>query len=72
MLNSYAMEVLTAMVGVESIEEVPSGLVARVERVDELVKTSDLPGELGSRQTMAVVVEQWERDQSQARLNREE
>ncbi len=61
MVSEYAVNVVATMLAVEE-KDIPVELLARITRVDELVKTSNLPGGLGSWQVMASVIEQWERD----------
>lgn len=48
----------------EMIGEVPQDLIDRLERVDCLCYSADY-GHLESRQTVAVIIEQWQREQEE-------
>ncbi len=73
MLSKYAREVLCDMMGVDEYKDVQEDLRNRVERVCSLVEKNIGVGRgsLESRQVIATIVEQWERDSLDKRSFRE-
>ena len=53
---------LRSMLRLTKAKPIPSSLLTRLERVNELVSLGSPVGELRSTQVIAAIVEQWERD----------
>ena len=51
-------EIVCQIFGVETYREIPYTLQGRLDRINDMI----IGGELVSRQVVAVIVEQWERD----------